>query len=82
MNLMERDHIRVHLAPSVSSLPPPCMLHDGLFISQALRGKVSGVWAIQMSRKVVSADGQTLGVAGGVAESEPFHRRVPWRRAG
>ena len=62
VSLMERDHIRVHLAPSVSSLPPPGMLHDGLFISQALRGKVSGVWAIQMSRKVVSVDGRTLGV--------------------
>ena len=62
VSLMERDHIRVHLAPGVSSQPPPGMLHDGLFISQALRGKVSGVWAIQMSRKVVSADGRTLGV--------------------
>lgn len=62
VNLMERDHVRVHLLPMDPASPAPGMLYDGLFISQPLRGKVSGVWTIQMSRKVVAADGRTLGV--------------------
>lgn len=63
VNLMEREHIRVHLQPAAPSpgtsagLPP-----DGLFVSRALQGKVSGVWTIQLSRKITAADGRTLGV--------------------
>lgn len=62
VSLMERDHVRVHLLPAVQAGVRSGVLHDGLFISQALQGKVSGRWTIQLSRKVVAPDGQVLGV--------------------
>lgn len=62
VKLMERDHIRVHLLPHDKNRPFSGMLQNGLFISQSLLGKVSGVWTIQLSRKVTGSDGQILGV--------------------
>lgn len=59
IDLMDRDHIRVHLKPeSTSSLST----HNGLFISKPLLGKVSGTRTIQLSRSIISADGKVLGV--------------------
>lgn len=60
INLLDREHIRVHLLdtfPKSSS-----KLQDGLFISHPVQGKVSGVWTIQLSRKITASDGGTLGV--------------------
>jgi len=60
ISLMEREHIRVHLQPSPT--PPPGLMKNGLFISKPLVGKVSGVKSIQLSRKVLAPDGNTIGV--------------------
>lgn len=59
VNLMQRDHIRVHLRPESTSLKP---MSNGLFISAPLVGKVSGVRTIQLTRKIVDTQGHTLGV--------------------
>ncbi|MCE1249178.1 MAG: ATP-binding protein, partial [Comamonadaceae bacterium] len=72
VNLLERDHVRVHLLPAaqVPQLQP--MLHQGLFISQPLQGKVSGKWTIQLSRRIAGADGGTLGVVVASLNQEHF----------
>lgn len=62
VNLMDRDHIRVHLQGELTTQARPGMLQDGLFVSKSLLGKVSGIWTIQLSRKVIADDGSTLGV--------------------
>lgn len=59
VSLMDRDHIRVHLQPE-STISRP--MQNGLFISKPLVGKVSGVRTVQLSRKIVAENGQTLGV--------------------
>ncbi|MHA7602090.1 sensor histidine kinase [Alicycliphilus sp. T452] len=59
VNLMEREHVRVHLQPESTTAKP---MRNGLFISKPLVGKVSGVRTIQLTRKIVAADGSTLGV--------------------
>lgn len=71
VSLMDRDHIRVHLQPAEAAPPSAGMLHNGLFISKSLLGKVSGVSTIQLSRKVTAADGRVLGVV--VASLNPRH---------
>lgn len=71
VSLMDRDHIRVHLLPANAAPPSSGMLHNGLFISKSLLGKVSGVSTIQLSRKVTAADGRVLGVV--VASLNPRH---------
>lgn len=71
VNLMERNHISVHLQPARAPAGSTGMLHNGLFISQAVLGKVSGVSTIQLSRKAISNDGRTLGVV--VASLNPLH---------
>ena len=71
VNLMDRDHIRVHLQAQQTTQPPPGMLQHGLFISQTLLGKVSGVRTIQLSRIVTADDGSPLGVV--VASLNPDH---------
>ncbi|WP_198403240.1 ATP-binding protein [Acidovorax delafieldii] len=71
VNLMDRDHIRVHLLPSQATPSPTGMLQNSLFVSRSLLGKVSGVRTIQISRKVIAEDGTTLGVV--VASLNPDH---------
>ena len=71
VNLLERNHIGVHLLPPAQAPGPQGMLYNGLFIGRAVLGKVSGVSTIQLSRKVVAADGRTLGVV--VASLNPSH---------
>ena len=61
VRLMDREHIRVHLLPTENPNPPG-MMKNGLFISKPLVGKVSGVWSIQLTRKIVDSHGTTLGV--------------------
>lgn len=62
VNLLDREHIRVHLRGSTTLATSPAKLQDGLFISHPVQGKVSGVWTIQLSRKITASDGRTLGV--------------------
>lgn len=71
INLMDREHIQVHLLPVETPPDPSSMLQGGLFISKPLRGKVSGAWTIQLSRRLEAKDGRTLGVA--VASINPLH---------
>ncbi len=62
VSLMDRDHIKAHLLPSDIASTPGGLLHNGLFISRSVLGKVSGVSTIQLSRKVTAADGRIIGV--------------------
>ncbi len=71
VNLMDREHIQVHLQPEAIAGAPDGMLQNGLFISKPVLGKVSGVWSIQLSRKLTTAEGRTLGVV--VASISPMH---------
>lgn len=71
INLMDRDHIRVHLLPPPANLSLSQMLHDGLFIGKSLVGKVSQLRTIQLSRKLIATNGSTLGVI--VASLNPSH---------
>ncbi|MBO1248973.1 two-component sensor histidine kinase [Comamonas denitrificans] len=62
IDLSERDHVRVHLLPAAQVPHLQHMLTQGLFVSQPLEGKVSGIWTIQLSRKITAPDGRPLGV--------------------
>jgi signal transduction histidine kinase len=71
VDLKDRDHVRVHLAPEASAPPLDGVLNNGLFIGKTVVGKVSGVATIQLSRKVTAHNGSTLGVV--VASLDPRH---------
>lgn len=62
VTLMDRAHVRVHLQPGDADTPLAGVLNDGLFISHALKGRVSGGWTIHLSRKISHRDGSTRGV--------------------
>ncbi len=66
LDLSDRQHIAVHLAPGRSALQ-----RDTLFISAPVLGKVSNRWTIQLSRRIANASNQTLGVA--VASLDPAY---------
>ncbi|GFO68200.1 hypothetical protein GMLC_17790 [Geomonas limicola] len=53
IDLSDREHIRVQLDNPA----------DFLFISKPVKGRVSGKWSIQFTRKLQGADGTLLGVA-------------------
>lgn len=59
VSLKDRDHIRVHLQPESTTSRP---MQNGLFVSKPLVGKVSGVRTIQLTRKLVTENGHTVGV--------------------
>jgi signal transduction histidine kinase len=98
IDLSSREHVRVHLgAPAGASSPGTAAsaaaeaataavpLSNGLFIGKPVLGKVSHQWTIQLSRKVVDANGRTLGVI--VASVDPtyfedVYRSVALGRAG
>ena len=69
VDLSDREHVRVHLRPDTTSARP---MHNGLFISQPLVGKVSGVRTIQLTRKLMGKDGSTLGVAVASLDQQHF----------
>lgn len=48
MDLSQREHVRVHLDPSLTRKLPPIV--DGLFIGKPVLGKVPGRWTVQLSR--------------------------------
>ncbi len=53
VNIADREHFRVQQSSLV----------DALFISSPVRGRVSGKWSIQFTRKLVAPDGSFAGVA-------------------
>ncbi len=65
-DVSDREHIRVHLDRKVS----------GLFVGRPVLGRVSGRWAIQLSRAVESADGTLVGVL--VASLDPLYFERFW----
>lgn len=65
-DVSDREHIRVHLDRKVS----------GLFVGRPVLGRISGRWAIQLSRAVESADGSLLGVL--VASLDPLYFERFW----
>lgn len=75
-DLSEREHVRVHLKPEQQT--PGLISADGLFIGKPVLGKVSKRWTIQVSRKIVAADGRTLGVV--VASLDPGYFDEVYRR--
>ncbi|MDC8773736.1 sensor histidine kinase [Roseateles albus] len=78
MDLSEREHIKIHLPrqkpPEVARLAEP----DRLFVGKPVLGKVSQVWTIQLSRRIVAADGRFLGVV--VASLDPGYLEEVYRR--
>ncbi|MDE1948012.1 MAG: two-component sensor histidine kinase [Burkholderiales bacterium] len=79
IDLSQREHLRAHLAPR--SLPPSQRLAhpDDLFIGKPVLGKVSNRWTIQLSRRIVGADGHLLGVV--VASLDPAYFESVYERA-
>jgi signal transduction histidine kinase len=61
LDLSDREHVRVHLAPDSAMEAPPLSL-NGLLIGKPVLGKVSGKWTIQLSRRIDGPDGRVLGV--------------------
>jgi len=59
VDLSEREHIKVHLAPATH----PQGTDQGLFFGKTLVGKVSGKRTIQLSRKLTTPTGAVKGVA-------------------
>jgi len=78
MDLSDRDHIRVHLAPQ--ALPEQVRLSepDALYIGRPVLGKVSKKWTIQLSRRIADAQGRVLGVV--VASLDPTYFEEVFRR--
>jgi hypothetical protein len=62
VDLSEREHIQVHLTPERSREMQLQMTRSGLYVGKPVLGKVSGKWTIQLSRKIVAASGNTLGM--------------------
>jgi signal transduction histidine kinase/DNA-binding response OmpR family regulator/HPt (histidine-containing phosphotransfer) domain-containing protein len=53
VNLSDREHIKIHLVSR----------DDFLYISKPVKGRVSGKWSIQFTRKIFDASGACAGVA-------------------
>lgn len=62
VDLSEREHIQVHLTPERSREMQLQMTRSGLYVGKPVLGKVSGKWTTQLSRKIVAANGNTLGM--------------------
>ena len=78
VDLSEREHVRVHLAPDKQAAAERLPTADSLFIGKAVLGKVSKRWTIQLSRRIVAADGTPLGVV--VASLDPGYFEDVYRR--
>jgi signal transduction histidine kinase len=70
-DLSDREHIRVHLQPELVPEAIKRINANGLFIGKPVLGKVSKVWTIQVSRKLVDKDGKLAGVV--VASVNPTY---------
>ena len=78
VDLSAREHVRVHLA--AQTVQPDLRLRqpDDLFIGKPVLGKVSKRWTIQLSRRIVGANGQLMGVV--VASLDPGYFEDVYRR--
>ena len=72
VDLSERAHIKIHLSNATTESG-----NCGLFIGQALVGKVSGKRTIQLSRKLQSPDGTVKGVV--VASLNPDYFEINFK---
>ena len=70
-DLSEREHIRVHLQPALVPEAIKRINANGLFIGKPVLGKVSKIWTIQVSRKLLDKNGQLVGVV--VASVNPTY---------
>ncbi|MGY0193687.1 sensor histidine kinase [Leptothrix sp. BB-4] len=77
VDLSEREHIRVHLAPGLVDSAAQGLFAQGLFIGKPVLGKVSGRWTIQLSRRIDGPDGRALGVV--VASLDPSYFESVYR---
>ena len=71
VDLSEREHIRVHLQPEAMAQAREHINEGGLFLGKPVLGKVSKRWTIQITRKLLDREGQTLGVV--VASVDPAY---------
>lgn len=70
-NLSDREHIRVHLQPELVPDAIKRINANGLFIGKPVLGKVSKLWTIQVSRKLIDKNGKLIGVV--VASVNPAY---------
>lgn len=70
-DLSDREHIRVHLQPELVPDAIKRINTNGLFIGKPVLGKVSKLWTIQVSRKLIDKDGNLVGVV--VASVNPTY---------
>lgn len=65
--LYDREHIRVHLDGVV----------NGMFIGRPVKGRVSGRWSVQLTKKIRGPDGKTEGVV--VGSMDPYFFQGFWK---
>ena len=70
-DLSDREHIRVHLQPELVPDASKRINANGLFIGKPVLGKVSKLWTIQVSRKLLDKEGKLVGVV--VASVNPTY---------
>ncbi len=78
VDLSSREHVRAHMAPLTLATELRLKQADDLFIGKPVLGKVSKRWTIQLSRRIVDAQGQLLGVV--VASLDPGYFEEVYRR--
>lgn len=78
VDLSDREHVRVHLQPQLAPEATQRVPPNGLFIGRPVLGKVSKRWTIQLSRRILAADGQVLGVV--VASLDPAYFEQLYRQ--
>lgn len=71
VDLSEREHVRVHLAPQAVPELRQQVHANGLFIGKPVLGKVSGRWTVQLSRRIDGPGGELRGVV--VASLDPSY---------
>jgi signal transduction histidine kinase len=79
VDLSEREHVRVHLAPTTLTPGTGLKGADDLWIGKPVLGKVSKRWTIQISRRISAADGRVIGVV--VASLDPGYFEDVYKRA-
>lgn len=77
VDLSEREHIQVHLAPKASEAERLQTTSSGLFVGKPVVGKVSGKATIQLSRSITAANGSLSGVV--VASVNPGYFEEVYR---